>query len=528
MIWVSRGFLGVALGLLMLAGPASAQHKNTLVIGLDISDGRNYDTARTADLTPALALGAVNETLFTLAANDLVALKPMLATSWELTPDHHSWRVRLRDGVKFWDGSPMTAEDVKFSLDRVINIRDQPSTYAANLAEVRVVDPLTIQIGMKNPNEPLLIDLTAPTFAVLSKKMLLEHGGVAEPGADQADKATQWLNGTSAGTGPYRMVAWERNVSVDLRRNPNYWGDKAPFERIVIRHLADGAAQLLSVRRGDIDIAMNLSAEQLDSLKDNADVSIVESPSIDTLYFILTSDAGLNPVLARPEARQAVAAALDYDGLIKGLVGGYADRPASFLPIGIAGTTAEQTKVFGFHEDLAKARQLLAAAGEPDGFTFEIAYPSAAYFSTSYAQMVQKMQGDLARVGIKVTLHPMDNVNWRTAYNGGKLQATFSPWNSPSSNPYLWTGASVQRMALRSHYTPTAELLNLVASAAAEIDPTKQATFYERYQRILVDNGNFITMMQPIYRVAVHRNVTGVLMTPNVWKMELAKVRPAS
>src|ERR1019366_3342542 len=98
-----------------------------------------------------------------------------------------------------------------------------------------------------------------------------------------------------------------------------------------------------------------------------------------------------------------------------------------------------------------------------------------------YAQLVQKIQGDLARVGITATLRPMENVNWRTQYSGGKLQATFPPWNSPSPNPYLWTGVSVQRLAMRSHYTPSAELLDVVTKGAAENDPGQQAILYRRY-----------------------------------------------
>src|ERR1019366_9127657 len=156
---MTRMLVGAIALLALLAGPVAAQKKTTLVIGLDISDGRNYDTARSADLTPALALGGVNETLMTLAPDDLVTLKPLLATSWALTPDGKAWRFKLRPGVKFWDGTDMTADDVKFSFDRVINIKDQPSTYADNLGEVNVIDPLTVEIGMKSPDRPLLIDL---------------------------------------------------------------------------------------------------------------------------------------------------------------------------------------------------------------------------------------------------------------------------------------------------------------------------------------------------------------------------------
>ena len=518
-----------ATGAVASAGPVHAQARKTvLVIGLDISDGRNYDPARSADLTPPLTMGAVSDTLITLSTDDLVNVKPSLATSWSLVNGGAAWRFALRPGVKFWNGDVMTAEDVKFSLDRLINIKDQPSSYAANMGPVSIVDPMTVEIAMKNPKEPLLLDLTAPSFAIYSAKLAAANGAVSTPGADQTDKATQWLNGTSAGTGPYRMVGWERNVSVTLQRNPNYWGAAAPFERVVIRHIADGAAQLLAVRRGDVDIAMNLSAEQLDSLKGNADISTIQGGSTDTLYFMMTSNPEMNATLAKREARQAVAHAIDYDGLIKGLVGGFADRPPSFLPGGIAGTTLEQTREFGFKEDLAKAKAMLTAAGVPNGFEFELIFPSAAYFSTSYALMAQKIQSDLARVGIKMTLKPMDNVNWRAQFNGAKAQATIAPWTSPSPNPYLWTGASVQRVAKRMGWEPSAEINSLVAQGAAENDIAKQAVIYKRYQQILIENANYATLMQPIYRIAAHKNVTNVKLTANVWKMELAQIKPAS
>ena len=409
-----------------LALPAFAQKKTALVIGLDISDGRNYDPARSADLTPPLTMGATCDTLLTLSTDDLVNVKPSLATTWTLVNNGGAWRFQLRPGVKFWNGDAMTAEDVKFSLDRLVNVKDQPATYASNMGEVKIIDPMTVEIAMKNTKEPLLLDLTAPSFAIYSAKLAKAQGAVSTPGADQSDKATQWLNNNSAGTGPYHMVGWERNVSVTMQKNPHYWGPAPAFERVVVRHIADGAAQLLAVRRGDVDIAMNLSAEQLDSLKGNADVSVIQGASTDTLYFVMTSNPEMNATLAKKEARQAVASAIDYDGLIKGLVGGFADRPPNFLPAGIAGTTLEKTKEFGWKEDMAKSKQLLAAAGVPNGFEFELIYPNAAYFSTSYQLMTQKIQADLARVGIKMNLKPMDNVNWRAQFNGAKSQATIA------------------------------------------------------------------------------------------------------
>ncbi|MBM3481614.1 MAG: hypothetical protein FJX69_20795, partial [Alphaproteobacteria bacterium] len=264
-----------ATGALAASRGAAAQgRKSVLVIGMDISDGRNYDPGRMADYSPPLTNGNVYETLVTQSPGDYVNVKPMLATKWERVNGGKAWRFTLRQGVKFWDGSPFTADDVKFSLDRLVNLKDQPGVYASNLEAVQVVDPMTVDLVMKDPNSPLLINCAAPAFAIYSQKLVSANGGVSDASSNTADKATQYLNSSSAGTAAYRMVSWERNTAVTLVRNEHWWGGKAPFERVVIRHIADGAAQLLAVRRGDIDAAFNLTAEQLASLRGDANVRL--------------------------------------------------------------------------------------------------------------------------------------------------------------------------------------------------------------------------------------------------------------
>ena len=124
----------------------------------------------------------------------------------------------------------------------------------------------------------------------------------------------------------------------------------------MLRHIADGAAQVLAVRRGDIDAALNLSPDQLDSLVKDANLKIVSAPSLDYMYMTLTNSAEMNAALGKKPARQAVAAAIDYDGIIKGLMGGHAIRPATFIPIGLGGSTEALTKEIGPKQDLAKAR----------------------------------------------------------------------------------------------------------------------------------------------------------------------------
>lgn len=517
----------MALCLLGAFPLARAADKKTLVIGMDIGDGRTYDPARQADLSPPLTLGAVYETLVTLSADNLSDVKPALATSWTLGPSKQSWIFKLRPGVKFWNGDTLTAEDVKFSLDRLMNLKDQPSADAANLQRIEVLDPATVEITLKVPAPSNLIDLTGTVFSIYSKKLVEAQGGSSAPDAKDKDKATVWLNANSAGSGAYHMVSWERNAQVVLMRNPHYHGGLPPFERIVIRHISDGAAQLLAVRRGDIDLAMNLNSEQVESLAGSKDVSILKTTSIDTMLMTMTSSATMNPALAKPEARRAVAAAIDYDGLIKGLVGGFSQRPPSFIPIGAAGVTEATAKAIGYKEDLPKARKLLKDAGLPDGFGFELIYPNTPYFSTTMQLIAQKIQSDVARVGIKIDLKPMDPINWRTQFNTGKAQSVLAFWSATAPNPYVWASASVQRLAKRMYWDPSADMLDLVDKARSETDPKAQQGLYAKYQQVLIDQANYVMLLQPIYRVAVNKAVTDVELTANIWKMDMKKIKPA-
>ena len=531
-LWSRRAWLGMlaaATSFTLMSTSALAQTapKKTLVIGMDIGDGRNYDPARQADLSPPLTLGAVYETLVTLSSNDLSTVKPALATSWTQDAAKQSWTFKLRPGVKFWNGDTLTADDVKFSLDRLMNLKDQPSADASNLVRVEVINPLTVEIFLKVSASSNLIDLTGTVFSIYSKKMLEAQGALSTAEAPTKDKATSWFNSNSGGTGAYYMTGWERNSQVTLMRNPYYHGDKPAFERVLIRHIADGAAQLLAIRRGDIDLAMNLNSEQIDSLNGNKDVSIQKTNSIDTFLMTLTNSATMNPALAKIEVRRAIAASIDYDGLIKGLVGGFSLRPPSFIPIGAAGVTEATAKTFGYKEDLPKARKLLKDAGYADGLSFEMVFPNTQYFSTSFQLVAQKIQSDLSRVGIKMELKPMDAVNWRTQFNGGKTQSTLAFWTATAPNPYVWASASIQRLAKRVYWEPSAEITELVDKARAEPDVKAQQIMYAKYQQQLIDQTNYIMLLQPIYRVAVNKAVTGVDLTANIWKLDMKKIRPA-
>jgi len=526
--WIGRReairLLGVG-GAAVAAGLPDRVHaataKNTLVLGLDISDTISLDPAREAQYTPPLTLTAAYESLVTMTTGDYLNVKPALASAWARTPDGKGWRFTLRDGAKFNSGNPVTVEDVKWTLERVINVKDQPSQYLAEIDRIEIVDPRTIDVLMKHPEAPMLTVLCGPTNGILERKAVEAHGGTAAANANTEDKATNWLNQNSAGAGAYTLVGWTRSAQILLTRNPHYWRGPAPFERVVIRHMNDSATQLLAVKRGDIDAAFNLIPEQVATLKGDPNVRVEGLESLDFVYMAVTSEPEFNKALAKKEARQAIGWAIDYDGIINNLLGGTALRCASFIPIGLYGSTRDTTGQIGYHQDLDKSKALLKTAGFPDGFEFKLSYGDAAVSGLSYAVLAQKLQADLARVGIKVVLDPMDQVNLRTQYTTGKSTAVLTFWNPSGVEIDGWASATVQRVAKRVHMTPSPELTKLTQQAAAETNPVSKSAMYVEYQKAIIDQANLLVLFQPIYQFAVRETIKSFPLTAAGWQVEL-------
>ena len=517
---------GAALALPELA--RAQNRKGVLAIGLDISDTVTFDPARQNNYSPPLILEACYDTLVTMTPGHYEDVQPLLATKWARTPDGKGWRFTLKQGIKFNSGNPVTAEDWRFTFERILQTKDQTAQYIGNVASVAVSGPDTFDIMLKEPNEPLLGIIAAPGFAVLEKKVVEAHGGTDQPGADKNDKATEWLNQASAGSGAYQLAGWARNQQIQLQASPNSWRGPSHFQRIVIRHIPDSAAQLLAVQRGDVDVAFNLIPEQIATLKGDGKVRVEGLTSLDFVYMALTQEPEFNKALAVKEARQAIGYAIDYDGIKNSMLGGAALRPAHFLPIGVSGSTEEIAREIGFRQDLAKAKELLAKAGMPDGFEFEIDYGNAAIAGISYQTLAQKLQADLARVGIKAKLNPMDQVNARTMYTTGKAQGgVLTFWNPPAVENLLWAAATVERVAKRVHWTPPASLVKLVHDAAAETDPKKQAEMWVDYQKQMVDQANHFILFQPIYQIAVRDTLAKLPLTAAGWQLDMYAVKPA-
>lgn len=507
--------------------PATPASKTVFALATDISDLNSLDPGKGFTLTSPIPLHALYETLVTMDPGDYITLKPLLATSWEPTDGGKSWTFHLRPDVKFSTGNPLTAEDVKFTFERLKNLKVDASALADNIESVTAVDPMTVKITMVDANQPLLPWLIAPNFGVLDSKVAKEHGATTGPGADTTDTATAWLEANSVGTGPYVLTAWNRNSEIDMQRNDSYWRTPAAFERVIIRHVPDSATQLLQLERGDVDVALNLTFDQVQSIKNDSGIKIVKNQSVDYLYMTLTADPALSPGLGSKAARQAILYAIDYDGIIQGLLGGDAVLPLSFIPVGLGGSTVELRDQFGYRENLDKARQLLAEAGMPTGFTFKLSYGTgAAVAGISYDTVAQKVQSDLARVGIVAELNPMQQSALRDGFRAAELASVLTFWNPDAMDPALWADPTVQRVAKRVRWTPPQDIVDLVAKADGEPDVAKRNDLYVQYQKQLADEALLQVLLQPIYSVAVRNEIGTYLPTAAGWQVDLYTVAP--
>jgi peptide/nickel transport system substrate-binding protein len=517
---------GSPAGSAAVASPSAAA-KAVLALGADISDINSLDPQKAFTLTSPIPMHAAYETLVTMDPGDYVNLKPLLATSWERADNGKAWVFHLKDGVKFSSNNPLTADDVVFTFERLKNLKVDASALADNIDSVSAVDPATVKVTMVDPNQPLLPWLISPNFGIIDSKVAKEHGAVSGAGADTQDKATEYLESASAGTGPYLLKSWTRNGEIDLERNPSYWRSPAPFGRVIIRHVPDSATQLLELQRGDIDVALNLTFDQIQSIKTDPHVKIVKNTSLDYLYLTLTADAALAPGLGNKAARQAVLYSIDYDGIINGLLGGDAVRPLSFIPVGLGGSTAELNQQVGYHQDLDKAKQLLTTAGLASGFSFKLSYGTgAAVAGIGYDTVAQKLKSDLARVGITADLNPLQQSALRDGYRAGQLASVLTFWNPDAPDPALWADPTVQRVAKRVRWTPPKDIVDLVAKADGEQDPKTRDDLYVQYQKQMADQSLLEVLLQPVYSIAVRSEIGSYTPTAAGWQVDLYTVAP--
>ena len=472
---LTLGFV-LVLTLGRLAPAVHAQTKDDTVVYALQSDVATWDPPNDV-LREAIILGY--HVFDHLAARDVKTGKvgPSLATSWKAIDDT-TWEVKLRQGVKFHDGTPFGAKDVKATFDRVLDPKNKLTARGnhAKIKSVEIVDDHTVRFKTDGPY-PLFVErMTA--LVMQSEKVIREKGH-------------DWMQEHPVGTGPYKLVKWDRKQEHLLVRNDDYWGPKPYFKYVRIRIIPEQATQIAELLSGGVDIIKAVPPDQMDVIDKSGTARTASSPILRTAMLQLDQSGrgGKNPFQER-RVRQAANLAVDMDGIIKHVLNGLADRVA----------TGVNPMAFGwdpnlkpYQQDLARAKKLLADAGFPNGvdITFHEGPPTV---EPGTQQTDDAIVSDLTKAGFRVKRdYTGDNTVFVAKVKENKASPMFTwSWGYYSifdADAILY---DVFKCGETWSYYCNKELDDLIISGRSTLDPKKRAEIYAKAQKLLFDDAAYL------------------------------------
>lgn len=497
----------------------AAQEERVLVVGHTESTD-SLDPAHGYTQTTGIINRVTYETLVTFPDADASAIVPLLATDWTVSEDGLSYTFNLNTEATFANGDPLTADDVVFSFNRLKHVQGTPSFLAANIASITADDGDTVTVTLNAPDPAFLANLAANPFSITNDTQVMENGGTAGEDAATADSAEAYLNGTSAGTGPYVLESWEPQVETVLARNANYWGDAPYFDRIIITNIPEAATQKVALESGEIDIALDLTSDQLATMGNSTDITVATTPGNIVHFLLMNNDPELGGPVSDPRVQLAIRHALDYAGY-KSLWGGL--TPASPLAIGQLAAYGED---MAFTRDLDRARELLAEAGYENGFDITLSYPILTFQGVNMETNAQKIQADLAEVGINVTLNPGELQVSLEEYRSGQQGFAYWFWGPDFLDPidvlsFLPGGKVGGERANWTDDNAEQAILDLRDQAALESDPEARVELFRQIQDYLREAGPWAPFLQPNVQTAFRADLQGYVWHPQ-WLIDLS------
>jgi peptide/nickel transport system substrate-binding protein len=364
--------LGLLTAMLALGPMTTASAKtpaDQLIVGMSMVNLFSIDPAN----APGLDASGVNANLYdTLVKRDNGNPEqhlPQPASSWKVSEDGKQITFTLRDDVKFHSGNPLTAEDVAWSLYRVMKLNFGLATtwkaYGYSVENIqsliRATDAHTLVIDLPQVMDPLLlVDSLAisPSAVVVDRVTALAH-------EKNGDQGAGWLVTNEAGSGPFVLTKWSANDSLLLTRFDGYWGGAAKLKRVVVRHMTESQSLRLMLERGDLDLAYGMAAPDIRAIDGSPKLQVQSLPR-GTMYYVAMSMK--QPEFAKPKVREAVRNLIDYKGLDEQVMPYYGKLNQQPMQLGLEARLPDP----GYHMDVAKAKKLLAEAGYPNGFNTTI------------------------------------------------------------------------------------------------------------------------------------------------------------
>ena len=430
-------------------------------------------------------------------------LFPLLAESWRPLDDTR-WEFKLRQGVSFSDGSAFDAYDVIYSVCRIPGVPDSPSlftTYTKAIKGFEVPDPHTLIVHTEAPYPLLPTEFS--TWGIISAKANgVDGASIAfspEGCGDIPYPATQAFNDGSAaiGTGPFLMTSFRRGEGVELARNPGYWGEPAPWEKVTMKPLTSAGPRVAALFAGDVDLIENPPLQDLPRIAAESGLSVVQGISNRVIYIhfdhaqeptpMVTGTDGKNP-LKDARVREALSIAINRDAIVERIMGGVAVAAGELLPFGM----------FGAHEkgdmpppafDADRAKALLAEAGYPDGFGITLGTPNDRYIND--AQVAQAVAQMWSRIGVPTEIDASTASTFFSRRNKFEFSVYLAGWGAGTgemSSPLKALLATKDKTrgygATNAGQYSNPEMDALLSEALATVDDAKRQELLREASRV--------------------------------------------
>jgi peptide/nickel transport system substrate-binding protein len=445
-----------------------------------------------------------------LTAQELGTYKivPGLAQSWDISKDGLTYTFKLRPNVKFHDGTPLTAEAVRFCFERQMN--DKGPYYATgtypyvkgflgNVAGVEVIDPLTVQIKLKAPLTPFLQYLAHHSLYIYSPEALKKFGKdiVKNP----------------VGTGPFKLETWEPGVKVVLARNDQYWGGAPKIRQAIYVPIIEAQARLAAIKTGEIDLTMDVPPDSLSDLRKDPNVVVAETNSSAVWYITLNTR---HPILKDKRVRQALNYAVNKDAIIRDILKGTAIVARGPMSPVYGPYYEEALKTYP--HDLEKARALLKEAGHANGFELTFLVPESGSGMQSPVEMATVIQANLAQVGVRAKIQTMEWGAYLKKYLESPDMAEMS-WNPSIGDPdhmmYMLLSSDRFPPAFNAGFYQNDKVDELLRKGRTTIEEKARVPLYKEAQKLVVDDAPWI-FVDHGKQVIIHRKrVQGFKLHPN-------------
>lgn len=429
---------------------------------------------------------------------------PDLALSWTVTDSGLTYTFALRPNVKWHDGEPFTARDVKFTFDQIFDSSSgsqQRSDFAA-VAAVDVVDSLTVRFRLRAPFAPFL------SLLGYNAGIIPEH---AFRGRKLSD-ATDFNRTKPIGTGPFKVKEATSGSAIVLERNPEYYGTKPQLEGIVFKVVPDVNVQVAQLRAAELDVIL-VEPANLASLERDPAISVHEAPVVQHYYVGFNQRHSL---FSPAPVRRALGYAVNRAAIIKGVLKGHGDVPVGTIPIALKDYFADSLPRLRFDRDSALAlfaqagwrpggdSRLQNSKGEPFRFTLFVDKGNP-----SREQAALAVQADLQAIGIDVTLRTLEFATIvRDHLLQGKFDATLIWWTTPP-DPDQWafyaTGQDHNHVAYSN-----ARADSLLTEGRATSDPVRRRALYDAFQALALEDPPVLVLYYPRELVAMRSNVHGL------------------